>query len=79
MTLILYYSLRGHLFYFQVDNSVKSININAVGHGFALIDVSYRYNLKTAASNPAFIIHPRMHWMSGYINDDHIGVEICVK
>lgn len=66
-------------FYFQVDNSVKSININAVGHGFALIDVSYRYNLNNTVDNPAFIIHPRMHRMPEFAYDDHIGVEICVK
>lgn len=58
---------------------MKSININAVGHGFALIDVSYRYNLNSSVDNPAFIIHPRMHWASGFADDDLIGVDICVK
>lgn len=63
----------------EVENSVKSVTINAVGHGFALIDVSYRYHLNTNIDNPAFIIHPRMHWRSGYANDDRIGVEICAR
>lgn len=66
-------------FHFQVDHSVKSININAIGTGFALVDVSYRYNLNNAVDNPAFIIHPRMLRMSEFAYDDHIGVEICVK
>lgn len=34
----------------------KNVKIEADGHGCALVEVSYRYNVKEAETNPAFII-----------------------
>lgn len=35
---------------------VENVTVDATGRGFALVEVSYKYNIKDAESDPAFVI-----------------------
>lgn len=58
---------------------VKSVEIFATGHGFALIDLSYRYNLNNTEKTSAFVLKPRLMVAMHDNNDNHINLEVCLR
>lgn len=61
---------------FQIPKTASAVQIKASGTGVALVDVAYRYNLKSVATNASsFVIHPRIKTSES----DRFVLEICLK
>lgn len=52
--------------------NAKSIRINATGNGFALVELSYRFNISTPDAQAAFSLKPKVE----LLNEDHMCLEI---
>lgn len=52
----------------------KSVHIFASGHGFALAQLSYRYNVNDSDALASFILKPKL---SADSSPGHIRVDIC--
>lgn len=53
----------------------KSVRVNAVGVGFALIEVGYRYNINTTEAMPSFSLFGSTKLLS----QDHLGIELTTS
>lgn len=61
---------------FQIPKTASAVQIKASGTGVALVDVAYRYNLKSVATNASsFVIHPRIKTSES----DRFVLEVCLK
>lgn len=53
----------------------KSVNLTATGHGCALFQLSYRYNLKESDVQSTFTLSPSVLETT----DGHLNVEVCAR
>lgn len=58
----------------ELKSHEKSVTISATGHGFALAQLSYRYNLNDSDALASFILKPKL---SGDSSPGHVRVDIC--
>lgn len=55
--------------------NTKSVKMSASGHGFALVQLSYRYNLKESEVYETFTLKPKVLETTA----GHLNVEICSR
>lgn len=60
----------------QLPSTVRTIDVNANGKGFALLQLSYRYHLNNSDATAAFKLKPRRTEKS---SDVHLNLEVCVR
>lgn len=61
---------------FKLPKKVREINITATGSGFAIVQVSYRFNLNVTGAWPLFTLDPQVDKNS---DNNHLQVSICSK
>lgn len=66
------YSVR----FLKIPPSTRSIEVNARGHGFGLLQLSYRYHLNDSDTESAFTLKPRLTPDS---NPAKVALEVCVS
>lgn len=57
----------------ELPSDAASVHLTATGHGFALVQLSYRYNVNESDAYAAFTLHPTV----GQITAGHLSVDIC--
>lgn len=63
-------------FQFQLPSSVRSIDVKATGKGFALLQLSYKYNLDTVDATPAFTLKSNLLKSS---NEGYMSLEVRTR
>lgn len=59
----------------DLPSDTRSVQVYASGHGFALFQLSYRYNLNVSESHSTFILSSSVHYaMSG-----RLKVTVCTR
>jgi CD109 antigen len=74
MQQILQYSIILYELCFQLPGKIRKIDISASGSGFAVVQVSYRYNLNVTGSWPLFTLDPQVDKNS---DRNHLQLSIC--
>jgi hypothetical protein len=59
---------------FQLPGKVRKIDISASGSGFAVVQVSYRYNLNVTGAWPLFTLDPQVDKNS---DRNHLQLSVC--
>lgn len=59
----------------ELPSETKSVHLTATGHGFALFQLSYRYNLNESDVYSAFTLKPTVLETTA----GHLNVEICSR
>ena len=59
----------------DLPSNTESVHLSASGHGFALVQLSYRYNLKTNDVYSTFTLQPRVLETTR----GHFNIEICSR
>ncbi|KAJ6646228.1 CD109 antigen, partial [Pseudolycoriella hygida] len=60
----------------DIPSDVRSIDIKATGSGFALCQLSYKYNLNVTGAWPRFVLDPQVNKNS---NADYLHLTICTS
>lgn len=60
---------------YELPSSIRTINITANGHGFALFQLSYSYHINTTEANPSFLLKSRI--LDGS-NAAYLKLDTCV-
>lgn len=60
---------------FDVPSDTKSVHLTAAGHGFALFQLSYRYNLNESDVYSTFDLKPKVLETTA----GHLNVEVCSR
>lgn len=58
----------------KLKSDVKWVTVNAMGNGFALVELAYRYHVNAPDVQPAFFL--KTH---GKLVDDQMSLEITFK
>lgn len=58
----------------ELPRKVKELNITATGNGFAVVQVSYRYNLNVTGAWPLFALDPQVDKNS---DANHLQISVC--
>lgn len=62
------------LLFFQLPRKIREVNVTASGSGFAVIQVSYSYNLNVTGAWPLFTLDPQVDKIS---TANHLQLSIC--
>lgn len=62
------------MYFLQLPPKTRLVNVTASGKGFALIQVSYQYNLNVTGAWPLFTLDPQVNKNS---NANHLQLSIC--
>jgi len=62
------------LCFYQLSAKTRYVNITASGKGFALVQVSYQYNVNVTGAWPLFTLDPQVDKNS---NINHLQLSIC--
>ncbi|KAK2582524.1 hypothetical protein KPH14_004819 [Odynerus spinipes] len=57
-----------------LPKKIRSVNVTATGNGFAVVQVSYQYNLNVTGAWPLFTLDPQVDRNS---NANHLQLSIC--
>lgn len=60
----------------QLPDTVRLVNITATGRGFALLQLSYRYNLNVTGAWPLFTLDPQPNKNS---HQDYLHLTVCTR
>ncbi|XP_037031199.1 CD109 antigen-like isoform X2 [Bradysia coprophila] len=60
----------------EIPPEVRSINVKATGSGFALCQLSYKYNLNVTGAWPRFVLDPQVNKNS---NADYLHLTVCTS
>jgi CD109 antigen len=71
---MLQYNILLYKLYFQLPGKVRKIDISASGSGFAVVQVSYHYNLNVTGAWPLFTLDPQVDKNS---DRNHLQLSIC--
>jgi CD109 antigen len=74
MEQMLQYSVTLYELCFQLPGKVRKIDISVSGSGFAVVQVSYRYNLNVTGAWPLFTLDPQVDKNS---DGNHLQLSIC--
>lgn len=58
----------------EIPRKVRQVDINATGSGFAIVQVSYRYNVNVTGAWPLFTLDPQVDKNS---DNNHLQLSIC--
>uniref|UniRef100_T1IYG2 TEP1-F n=1 Tax=Strigamia maritima TaxID=126957 RepID=T1IYG2_STRMM len=58
----------------EIPSTVKMVNITATGRGFAIVQVSYSYNIMVSKENPSFQVNPFVDRSS---TKDRLQLNVC--
>lgn len=61
---------------YDLPSNTKEVNITATGRGFALLQVSYQYNLNVTGAWPRFVLDPQVNKNS---NKDFLHLTVCTS
>lgn len=61
---------------FQLPKTVRQLNVTATGNGFALLQVSYKYNVNVTGAWPRFTLDPQPNKNS---NPDYLHLTVCTR
>lgn len=60
----------------QLPDNVRQVNVTATGRGFALLQLSYRYNLNVTGAWPRFTLDPQPNKNS---HKDYLHLTVCTR
>lgn len=60
--------------FFQLPKRTRTVNITATGSGFAILKVSYRYNVNVTGAWPLFSLDPQVDKNSDV---NHLQLSVC--
>lgn len=64
-----------NIYYFvQLPRKTRVVNVTATGSGFALIQISFQYNLNVTGAWPLFTLDPQVDKNS---NANHLQLSVC--
>lgn len=61
---------------YDLPSNVKDIEVTANGRGFAILQISYRYNLNVTGAWPRFVLDPQVNRNS---NKDFLQLTVCTS
>ncbi|XP_055599439.1 thioester-containing protein 1 allele R1-like isoform X22 [Uranotaenia lowii] len=61
---------------FELPSSAKNIDIKATGKGFAIVSLSYKYNMNVTGEWPRFVLDPQVNRNS---NPDYLHLTVCTN
>lgn len=67
--------LKFNLFLLQLSPDTRNVVVSATGQGFALLEISYKYNIKEAEPLASFVLRP----VATLLNRDHMSLEITIR
>ncbi|XP_026469847.1 LOW QUALITY PROTEIN: CD109 antigen-like [Ctenocephalides felis] len=59
---------------YELPPNIRQVNISATGRGFAIVQLSYRYNVNVTGAWPLFNLDPQVDKNS---NQNHLQLSIC--
>lgn len=60
----------------QLPVNVRQVNVTATGRGFALLQLSYKYNLNVTGAWPRFTLDPQPNKNS---HKDYLHLTVCTR
>lgn len=64
------------VFSLQLPNNVRAVNISATGRGFALLELSWKYNANVTGAWPRFTLDPQPNKNS---HSDYLHLTVCTR
>lgn len=61
---------------FELPSTIRSIDVTANGHGFALLQLSYSYYINNTVADSSFKLKSTVLDKS---NEEHLQLEVCVR
>ncbi|XP_055540110.1 thioester-containing protein 1 allele R1-like isoform X6 [Wyeomyia smithii] len=61
---------------FELPSNVRQIGIKATGRGFAIVSLSYKYNMNVTGEWPRFVLDPQVNKNS---NPDYLHLSVCTS
>uniref|UniRef100_A0A1Y9H2W1 CD109 antigen n=1 Tax=Anopheles dirus TaxID=7168 RepID=A0A1Y9H2W1_9DIPT len=61
---------------FELPSAARTIEIQAAGSGFAVVQLSYKYNMNVTGEWPRFVLDPQVNANS---NPDHLHLSVCAS
>ncbi|XP_058816280.1 thioester-containing protein 1 allele R1-like, partial [Topomyia yanbarensis] len=61
---------------FELPANAKKIDIKATGRGFAIVSLSYKYNMNVTGEWPRFVLDPQVNKNS---NQDYLHLSVCTS
>ncbi|XP_049282260.1 CD109 antigen isoform X8 [Anopheles funestus] len=61
---------------FELPSAARNIEIKATGSGFAVVQLSYKYNMNVTGEWPRFVLDPQVN---ANTNQDHLHLSVCAS
>ncbi|XP_053692791.1 thioester-containing protein 1 allele R1-like isoform X3 [Sabethes cyaneus] len=61
---------------FELPSNARKIDIKATGRGFAIVSLSYKYNMNVTGEWPRFVLDPQVNKNS---NPDYLHLSVCTS
>ncbi|XP_050076546.1 CD109 antigen-like [Anopheles maculipalpis] len=61
---------------FELPAAARNIEIKATGSGFAVVQLSYKYNMNVTGEWPRFVLDPQVN---ANTNPDHLHLSVCAS
>ncbi|XP_058450670.1 thioester-containing protein 1 allele R1-like isoform X2 [Malaya genurostris] len=61
---------------FELPSNARKIDIKATGRGFAVVSLSYKYNMNVTGEWPRFVLDPQVNKNS---NQDYLHLSVCTS
>ncbi|XP_053673860.1 thioester-containing protein 1 allele R1-like [Anopheles nili] len=61
---------------YEMPSAARNIEIQAAGSGFAVVQLSYKYNMNVTGEWPRFVLDPQVNANS---NPDHLHLSVCTS
>ncbi|XP_035917630.1 CD109 antigen-like isoform X4 [Anopheles stephensi] len=61
---------------FELPSAARNIEIKATGSGFAVVQLSYKYNMNVTGEWPRFVLDPQVN---ANTNPDHLHLSVCAS
>ncbi|XP_052898513.1 thioester-containing protein 1 allele R1-like isoform X2 [Anopheles moucheti] len=61
---------------FELPSAARNIELKATGSGFAVVQLSYKYNMNVTGEWPRFVLDPQVN---ANTNQDHLHLSVCAS
>ncbi|XP_049537267.1 CD109 antigen-like isoform X6 [Anopheles darlingi] len=61
---------------FELPSTTRNITLQATGSGFAVVQLSYKYNMNVTGEWPRFVLDPQVN---ANTNPDHLHLSVCTS